>query len=1303
MTQPHTQRRRLRLLPVLALVAAATASALAQSGDRVGIVFGSIAEEHTNFDIRLFKADPRLLENQTITEFMSSHTGPADQAAAMAADRIGGEARLEAAVKGVQIDRHAGLRTAEVVSATPGGAFLSGPSGDRASTLRAFLRANADAYGVTSAQVAELELVADYMNPAGNMGWAEFEQKVNGVPVFQGAIRGGFTAKGELVRTTGVLVTGMDARAVSASVSVSAGQAIALAAASVGWQVTEQALVQRSASDDGRTRIFARATMADDAKAWQVYFPLAPGNLRLAWATEIWGSPDAFLTVIDAETGTLLFRKNLTSYQTQAASYTVYPSDSPAPSSPTPALPGADFQAPTVSRTTFTLIGNEAPYTFNNLGWMTDGVNAGNGHTDGNNVEAGIDRDGVNGVDAVVGGTARSFNFAYTPGVTDPLTPAHQQGDITNMFYWVNRFHDYTYLLGFTEQARNFQHENFGRGGVQNDRISAEGQDSSGTNNANFSSGTDGSRGRMQMFLWTGPTPDRSGDLDQDIIFHELAHGLSNRLHANSSGLSTNMADGMGEGWSDFYARSLLSTDGENPNGLYTIGGWATHLAAAGYTDNYYSGIRRFPYAPRSVVGSNGRPHSPLTFADIDATQADLTDGAFPRGPFGSATVDQVHNIGEVWAGMLWEVRARFITRLGFAGNQRLLQFVTDGMKLDPTGPTMLQARDAILAAAMAGGGTSADIADIWAGFAARGMGVMAAITNVGTGMNNTRVVESFLTPVDPSPTFSINDVSAREGDAGTTNFGFTVTLANPGSSEARVSFATAAGTAALPPTAAFTAATATALPAAATTTGPASPYPVTLGIAGLSGSITRVGVRLNDVTHTFPADLDFLLVGPGGQRAMILSDAGGDGDISLADITLEDGAPAPPAALSSGSYAPTDAEPGDTMAAPAPAGPYASPLSIFNGTSPNGVWSLFVMDDAGADVGSMAGFTLFISTTASPADLQFSAGQLVFPPGTTSLPVNISVTGDTLGEANETFFVNLSGPTQAVIGDGQGVGVILNDDAGGPLQPPFNLRVDSVVGSTVTLRWDTIPFGPQASQFILEGGIAPGEVLASIPTYSASTIFTFLAPNGSFRIRMHGVLGAEKTPASNEVRLHVNAPVAPSAPSGLLALVNGNGLALAWKNTFGGGAPTDLVLDVSGAAVLSMPLGLTESFSFAGVPPGTYTLSLRAINAAGASPSSNPVTLAFPGACSGVPQAPTNLLGYRVGNTVFVVWDPPAAGPAPTNYVLNVSGTLSGSFGTAIRSMSGTVGSGSYSLSVVATNPCGVGAPTPATVVVVP
>ena len=187
-------------------------------------------------------------------------------------------------------------------------------------------------------------------------------------------------------------------------------------------------------------------------------------------------------------------------------------------------------------------------------------------------------------------------------------------------------------------------------------------------------------------------------------------------------------------------------------------------------------------------------------------------------------------------------------------------------------------------------------------------------------------------------------------------------------------------------------------------------------------------------------------------------------------------------------------------------------------------------------------------------------------------------------------------------------------------VQAPYNFRVESVVGTTVTLRWDALPIGPQAGVFVLEGGISPGEVLASIPTGSASPIVTFVAPTGSFFIRMHGQLGLDKSPASNEVPLHVNVPVTPSAPENLLGLVNGDTVELTWKNTFRGGPPSGLMLDVTGSLAVSVPLGVTERFNFAPVPGGTYTFRVRQTNPGGSSAQSDPVTLSFPAVCSGRP-----------------------------------------------------------------------------------
>jgi hypothetical protein len=182
-----------------------------------------------------------------------------------------------------------------------------------------------------------------------------------------------------------------------------------------------------------------------------------------------------------------------------------------------------------------------------------------------------------------------------------------------------------------------------------------------------------------------------------------------------------------------------------------------------------------------------------------------------------------------------------------------------------------------------------------------------------------------------------------------------------------------------------------------------------------------------------------------------------------------------------------------------------------------------------------------------------------------------------------------------------------------------------------------------------------------------------------------------------------VNVPLAPSAPSNLLGLVNGSSLTLAWRNTFGGGAPSAHILDVSGAINISLPLGPGNSFSFSGVPAGTYTLSLRARNAGGASASSNPITLTFPGPCSGAPGTPENFLAYKVGNVVFVVWDPAATGPAPTGFVLNVTGSFVGPIPTTGRALSSPVAPGTYNVSVVATNLCGSSAPTAVQSVTVP
>ena len=241
-------------------------------------------------------------------------------------------------------------------------------------------------------------------------------------------------------------------------------------------------------------------------------------------------------------------------------------------------------------------------------------------------------------------------------------------------------------------------------------------------------------------------------------MVHEHTHGLSQRLVGNASGLGNNRGGSLGEGWSDFYGLALLSTPNTPANAIYTTGSWATYLFTPPYTFNYYYGIRRFPYAILSAVGGpNNRPHNPLTFADIDPAQINVSDGAFAGNPvFVPNGATEVHNAGEVWCVALWEVRAQLINRLGASvGNRKVLQLVTDGLKLTPNSPNFVQARDAIIAAAAASSVSpeaEADVIDVREGFRIRGMGFGAVDNSPG-------VVQSFDSPnVALTDPFSVDD-----------------------------------------------------------------------------------------------------------------------------------------------------------------------------------------------------------------------------------------------------------------------------------------------------------------------------------------------------------------------------------------------------------------------------------------------------------------------------------------------------------------------------------------------------------------
>ncbi|WP_300568164.1 T9SS-dependent M36 family metallopeptidase [Flavobacterium sp.] len=160
------------------------------------------------------------------------------------------------------------------------------------------------------------------------------------------------------------------------------------------------------------------------------------------------------------------------------------------------------------------IISTSGNATASPYGWHdTDGTDAVNYTTlRGNNVWAQEDINGNDGTALVNpnGGVGLSFDFAY--GGTNVAANTYTPAATTNLFYMNNIMHDIWYQYGFNEANHNFQQNNYGKGsqpGVTGDAVFADSQDGSGTNNANFSTPSDGSRPRMQMFLFdTGkPTP----------------------------------------------------------------------------------------------------------------------------------------------------------------------------------------------------------------------------------------------------------------------------------------------------------------------------------------------------------------------------------------------------------------------------------------------------------------------------------------------------------------------------------------------------------------------------------------------------------------------------------------------------------------------------------------------------------------------------------------------------------------------------------------------------------------------------
>ncbi|MFZ2875655.1 MAG: M36 family metallopeptidase [Phycisphaerales bacterium] len=652
------------------------------------------------------------------------------------------EAALRATVRDIRIDEHWALGSAQYVRSTA--SFLTGPSkAAPRDVVRGWFAAHQGLMELDLAELDSFPLTREFDTHDGLMHHFTWQQRINGLDLYGAELKASVTGRGELMNVGSTMIP---TKGLSIPVPVLSDlDAVRAAVANVGIALTaEPTPGPASGAEEKRTWTASKDFgNQDPIESRRVYFARNRGEVVPAWYVVIPapGPGNTYEMVVDAVSGETLYRWNRLHWDTtQSITMRVYPKDSPAPGSPGRALPdGGQFAH--VSRSLITVTPAQmSPFSPN--GWINDGDN----RTVGNNVDAYTDAANDNtGSDADrATGTAapgRVFDFTANVGFESGDAPSvYRDAAITQLFYNSNHYHDRLYAFGFNEAARNFQTTNFTGQGVGGDPVRAEAQDGSGTNNANFgTSGTDGSGARCQMYVWTGPTPDRDGDFDTEIIYHELSHGLSIRLHGG--GLTGTQGGGMGEGWGDFFGACLNAEPADDFSAVYAMGGYATYLGAAGYTNNYHYGIRRFPY-------SIDFAKSPLTYADADVGQYNA-DGV-ARGPFGSATANAVHNLGDIWCNVLLGVRREVALSEGFAANDILMQLVVDGMKLAPSAPNMLQERDGILQADLTRYG-GAHQAALWRGFARRGLGFSASSP---TGGATAGIVEAFDTPQRVDITF---------------------------------------------------------------------------------------------------------------------------------------------------------------------------------------------------------------------------------------------------------------------------------------------------------------------------------------------------------------------------------------------------------------------------------------------------------------------------------------------------------------------------------------------------------------------
>ncbi len=619
--------------------------------------------------------------------------------------------------------------------------FLTEPAGgDAVDIVLEYVRANESVFGLDEDDLAGLRIVRDETDVFGvrHLLWA---QEAGGIPAFENDLRASVTSDGRIVNVLGSPLPDLELPA--DALAVSGGEAVASALQAEGHPAPRAP--RRLASPRGLTQ---STRFAGGHSAALVLVNTGRG-VRLAWrVTAAADSDEVYASLVDAASGEVLRSENKVE-EVSGLAWDYYPG---APSG-----------------------GAQVSQDFTALGWLSASAETLNGpntrvFSDWNDNDASDSSSGVGGNEETDPTLSWSFNdYTHAAGLCAPTYTSRCSWDSTDngpfpqppgwyvnrrqnaiqVFYFVNRFHDHLQDdpdIAWTTQ--NFE------GG---DKVVAHAGDGADTgaagqflglhmpnvnhvNNANMFTPPDGHSPIMQMYLFTSftgnintdPTPDVNGGDDATVVYHEYAHGLSNRLITYADGwgaLDSFQSGAMGEAWSDWYAMDFLVGEGFAPNT-----GAAGDVKLDRYVGNNRPTLRTEGLDCLVAPATSACPGGDSTGSQGGYTYGDM-GRIWSGGP-------EVHADGEIWAQTLWALRQA----VG-VGDTRFL--VTEAMRLSPRNPSFLDMRNAILQANQVGilGGRADREATIWQVFAGRGMGFFAATEDA----DDTAPIESFALPPDPA------------------------------------------------------------------------------------------------------------------------------------------------------------------------------------------------------------------------------------------------------------------------------------------------------------------------------------------------------------------------------------------------------------------------------------------------------------------------------------------------------------------------------------------------------------------------